>query len=557
MTIRGKIFLLLGGIIAAFVGILAFELLATQQVMMDGRKAAIRFQAEAAQSIVAAFGKQAEAGKMTVEEAQRRAAEALRAIRYNGGDYVFAESTAPGNIGRVIVYADPKVEGTKALDDEKIKKTFFWTMAERAREGGGFTEYRWPHVGETQTAPKVAYSLMYEPWQWLIGSALFVDDVYAMNQARIVTTLLWAVPFALIAVVSGVLFVRSLTRPLAAFTAALRRLASGAMDTAIPGIGRRDEIGHMAEAAVVFRDSMIQAQTLSAQQSADQAKRAERARWMDDLARNFDQSASELLRQVEAAASGMHEACQTMSETVTATADQAGSAANSAQEASANVQTVAAATEELSASIAEIGGQVTKSAEIAAQAVSEAERTDQQIRGLAGAAEKIGEVVRIISAIAEQTNLLALNATIEAARAGEAGRGFAVVAAEVKGLAGQTAKATEEITAQIGAIQGETSVAVEAVQSIGKTVDVMNAISSAIAAAVEQQRFATGHISENIDAASRGTEAVSLSVVSAASAATEARSVARGVSAAAGDVTQTADALRAEIVRFLADMRAA
>ncbi|WP_331300718.1 methyl-accepting chemotaxis protein [Methylobacterium oryzae] len=189
--------------------------------------------------------------------------------------------------------------------------------------------------------------------------------------------------------------------------------------------------------------------------------------------------------------------------------------------------------------------------------MTEAERTDRQIRGLAGAAEKIGAVVRIISAIAAQTNLLALNATIEAARAGEAGRGFAVVAAEVKGLAEQTAQATEEITAQVAAIQGETTEAVGAVHSIGRTVDTMNTIASAIAAAVEQQRFATGHISQNIDAASRGTDSVSQNVVSASSAAEATHRVAEDVGAAAGDVCRSAEALRSEVMRFLAEMRAA
>ncbi|MGH1574072.1 cache domain-containing protein [Methylobacterium sp. P31] len=541
-----------------FLVILGVEIFTTGQVMMDGRKAAIRFQAETAYSTVLGFAKQEANGTLTRAEAQRQAGNVLRSIRYNnGGDYVFVDSTAPGNIGRNLVYPDPKIEGTKSRDDEAMKKTFIWTMIERGREGGGFTEYRWPHVGQTETAPKIAYSLNYEPWQWVIGTALFVDDIEAMNRARILTTLLWAIPLALMAVAGGFLFVRSLTKPLAAFTEALRRLARGEIGTAIPGIGRRDEIGHMAEAAGVFRDSMIQAQTLSAEQRDAQEKRAERARWIEELTRDFDRSASELLMEVDSAAAGMREACQMMSETATATASQADSAARSAQQASANVQTVAAATEELTASIAEIGNQVIKSAEIASQAVTEAERTDRQIQGLATTAERIGEVVRLIATIAEQANLLALNATIEAARAGEAGRGFAVVAAEVKGLAGQTAKATEEITAQINAIQSETHGAVEAVQSIGKTVDVMNAISSAIAAAVEQQRSATGDVSRNIEEASQGTGMVSETVVSASAAAETTRRVAEDVGAAATGMSRRAESLRADVVRFLAEMRAA
>ncbi|KOX60007.1 hypothetical protein ADL19_03055 [Streptomyces purpurogeneiscleroticus] len=557
MTIGKKVFYIIGGIMLAFISIVGVQVSSIGGVMMDGRKAAIRAQVESAHSIVATFAKQAEAGAMTADEARRRAADALRAMRYNGGDYVFVYSSTPGDIGRNVVHPDPKIEGTRSRDDAAMKKTFVWTMIRHAQEGGGFTEYRWARLGETEPAPKVAYSLAYEPWQWVINSALYVDDIHALDRARIVTTLLWLVPLAIGVGVVGFLLARSITRPLSAFTAALRRLAGGEMNVTIPGRGRRDEIGQMAEAAGVFRDSMIQAQTLSAEQRAEQERRQERAHWVEAVTRSFDAEASQLLARVDTAAAGMREACRAMSETAAEAAQQAGSAAGSAQQAAANVQTVAAATEELSASIGEISGQVAKSTEIAGQAVTEAERTDRQIRGLAGAAEKIGEVVRIISAIAEQTNLLALNATIEAARAGESGRGFAVVAAEVKGLAGQTAKATEEITAQIAAIQGETMEAVNAVHAIGGTVDTMNAIASAIAAAVEQQRVATGHISQNIDQAAQGTDSVSQNVVSASSAAEATQRVAGEVGAAAGDVCRSAEALRSEVMRFLAEMRAA
>ncbi|MWV25441.1 HAMP domain-containing protein [Methylobacterium sp. 2A] len=557
MTIGKKIFFILGGILLAFAAILAVEFRSVEGLLMEDRRAAIRNQVEAAHSIVVALAKQAEAGTLTQDEAKKRAGDVLRAIRFNGNDYVFVYGTAPGHVGRNFVHPDPKIEGTKSRSDEQMRATFVGQMIEHGMAGGGFTEYRWPRLGEGEPAPKVGYSLAFAPWQWSINAALYVDDVYAASRRRMIQSLYWLVPLFLGIAAAGILVVRSITTPLSALTKAMRRLAEGEIATAIPGLGRRDEIGQLAAAAGVFRDSMAKERTLAAGQLAERAEREARAHRMEDLTRSFDHTASALLQQVDGAAAGMREACRAMSETAVEAAQRAGSAADAAQEAAANVQTVAAATEELSASIGEIGGQVTKSAEIAEQAVSEAERTDRQIRGLAGAAERIGEVVRIISAIAEQTNLLALNATIEAARAGEAGRGFAVVAAEVKGLAGQTARATEEITAQIDAIQGETTEAVAAVRSIGETVDLMNTISSAIAAAVEQQRFATGHISQNVDAASQGTGAVSQNVVSASAAAEATRRVAGDVGSAAADVCRSAEALRAEVLRFLTAVRAA
>ena len=557
LTISRKIICILGGCQLAFAGILSTELLSTEQVMLDGRRAAIRYQVEAAHSIVRSFAKQAEDGAISVEEAKRRAGDALRAIRFNGGDYVFVYSAAPGEIGRNLVHPDPKIEGTKSRDDEAMMKTFVGRMIEGAREGGGFTAYRWPRIGAAEPAPKIAYSLLFEPWRWTVNAALYVDDIEAASRSRLVSTLFWLVPLGLGIAAAGFLLVRSITAPLAAFTAALRRLAAGEIATAIPGVGRRDEIGQMAEAAGVFRDSMIQAQTLSEEQRAQHVQREERATRREELTRDFDASAGALLMEVDAAASGMQEACRTMTEIAAATARQTGSAAQSAHQASTNVQTVAAATEQLTASIAEIGSQVVKSAAIASQAATEAQRTDRQIQGLAATAERIGAVVRMISGIAEQTNLLALNATIEAARAGEAGRGFAVVAAEVKMLAGQTAKATDEIALQIGAIQSETNGAVEAVQSIAETVHAMNAIASAIAAAVEQQRCSTGDISRNIEQASQGTGTVSEAVASASTAAGDTRRFAEEVGAAAAGMSLRAEALRSEVVRFLGDMRAA
>jgi len=231
--------------------------------------------------------------------------------------------------------------------------------------------------------------------------------------------------------------------------------------------------------------------------------------------------------------------------------------ASAAEETSVNVQTVSSGTEELSSSILEIGRQVVSSAEIASKAVSEAGKTDVTMQGLAENAARISTVVDLIQTIASQTNLLALNATIEAARAGEAGRGFAVVASEVKNLASQTAKATEEIRAQIANMQQVTTSAVGTIQNIGLTIGEINEITTAIAAAVEQQGAATREIARNIQHAAAGTSEVSSNIVGVSQASANAGAEAGQVLAASGALRRETEVLRAEIDGFLSNIRAA
>ena len=348
-----------------------------------------------------------------------------------------------------------------------------------------------------------------------------------------------------------------IANPIGLMTEAMGRLAKGDLEVDIPGTERTDEVGDMAGAVQVFKENMIKADEMAAEQKKDREAGEKRAQRIEDLNQGFDGESAKMLEGVAEAVTQLEATANSMSSIAEQTNGQATAVAAASEQATANVQTVSSAAEELSSSITEISRQVAKASEIAKKAVSDAQSTDQQIQGLAEAAQKIGEVVALITDIADQTNLLALNATIEAARAGDAGKGFAVVASEVKNLANQTAKATEEISGQIGGIQSATQEAVTAVQGIGKTITEIEEIASSIASAVEEQSAATQEIAGNVEKAASGTTEVSSNISGVTQAAGETGKAASQVTTAAGDLSSKADTLRGQIEKFLADVKAA
>jgi methyl-accepting chemotaxis protein len=472
-------------------------------------------------------------GTAFVERAKQRFGVDVAVRGFSDGNFTTLAST----FGDAEV---PKPEDLKsAFDGKMIRADITFAGHPAARYMGQISNY----AGE----PLAVLEIVKDTTEYEAGAALARRDL-------ILGTMVILAAGVLLALLLG----RGLSRPLAAITASMNRLSRGDHAVAIPGAGRRDELGTMAAAVQVFRDNMMENDRLRAESEALKTRAAAQRRdAMHGLAAKFEANIGGVVKGVAAAATELQSTAQAMAATSEETTRQAATVAAAAEQATNSAQTVAAATEELSGSISEISRQIERSGQLIEGAVRQADQSNDQVRGLTEAAEKVGEVLSLVGVIAGQTNLLALNATIEAARAGEAGRGFAVVASEVKALATQTARATEQIGVQINAIQEATRTSALSIRGIGETISRVNETAAAIASAVQEQDAATREISRNVAEAARGTQEVTNNITGVSEAANETGLAATHVLAAAGELSENGEALRRQVDEFLREVRAA
>jgi methyl-accepting chemotaxis protein len=562
LSVYNRFAIIIAVLTIVFVGALTEQVMVLRSTVIEERKTKIFDLVTAAKKILASYDKKAKAGEIPAPQARQFAFDAIGAMRWGSSDdYLGVYGAGNADAGVTYVHPNPKFINVKRLDSKDSHGFMnIQAIVNLARAGGGYVEYLVPKSAGGAEFPKLTYAGGYGEGENLLAimAGIYTDDVDAVVLNRAIWISVGGLAGLLVAGLTAFVLGRGLVRPLAEICGVMDDLAKGNFSTEVPFAERRNEIGRISRSLTVFKDQLLEAERLRSEREEATARAvSERKSALNQMAEAFERSVGGIVASASSAATEMQHSAQSLSEIAKETTQQSATVAAAAQQTTANVQAVASAADELSTAGQEISHQIAKSSSIAQSAVAQASRTNAMVEGLLAATQRIGEVMGLIKTIAAQTNLLALNATIEAARAGEAGKGFAVVAGEVKALATQTAKATEEITDQVQAIRDATGATVGAIREIGSTIEQIDAIATTIAAAVEEQGVSTRDIARSVQQAAQGTEGVTQNIAGVTQASGQVGVAAELVLGSAGDLARQSERLRHEVDSFLATVRAA
>ncbi|WP_448203988.1 methyl-accepting chemotaxis protein [Azospirillum sp. sgz302134] len=538
--------------------VLLIVLLSIHGRMMEDRRTKLRNLVEVASGIAASFEAKERAGQLTRDQAQQLAKDTIAALRYEGDEYFWINTASDATL--VAHPKRPKDVGRSMWDFKTPDGDFVYRMFVQAATGpgkAGFLSYSQKLPNSDVQTEKVSYVKLFEPWGWVVGSGIYFNDVDAALRSTGWSVGAAILAIALVLLAAGAAIGRGITVPLAALVAAMKELANGNLSAPVPDRDRRDEIGAMALALETFREHAQERARLEEAQRREAQGREERAAHIDRIAAGFETQIAALLEAQVSAATRLQDTAQALTGMAEDTTRRASAVAAATGQATSNVQSVASAAEQLGTSLREVSRTAGVSREIGAEAMERADRSTRLVDGLESVGRTIGDVVKLISSIAEQTNLLALNATIEAARAGDAGKGFAVVAGEVKTLANQTAQATEQIVQEIAEVQRVAQETGEAIRDVSGIIRRMEELSNTVAGAVEEQSAATQRIGRNTREAVAGTEEVARNVTDIHGDAESTSRAAADLLGAARTLTRQSEDLRAQMRRFLEELKAA
>jgi methyl-accepting chemotaxis protein len=559
LTIGKKLLLIVAVFSTVLVGMTTYMLFDMRAGMLEDRKAKLRALVEAAVNTVNRYGDLAAAGKMPVDEAQKSALAVLSGMNFDGKNYFLVFDRD----GILKMHPSRKEDiGHNMLDPKQDTSTNYIGYLKAANTEApleGFSVFIGRRPGSTvNDTPKLFLSAFDKHWGWIVTTGIFLDDVNAIFISRAAWVAGAVFAGLALSLLLTLMLGRSITRPLNRTVNALEELDAGRFDADVPDDASQTEIGRLSRAFVHFRDKMRETAALRERQAdAERQVEIDRRATMARVADEFDAAVGTVVESLFAEIERTATTVAQLSKSAQASATGNERVDGAASSVSQNIQTVASAAQELSASINEIGRQIHLTRDIAQETRNISTQTGQRVAALSESVEAIGSIIEIINSIAEQTNLLALNATIEAARAGEAGRGFTVVASEVKALASQTTKATEDIRKNIEAVRDATRAAVDAVRDISNSINGLDESAGTIAAAVEQQNAATSEISRNTTLTAEQTRAITQAITEVAKSVSGTDQAARQVEEYSAQMRGKFEDMRREVQAFLGRIRAA